>query len=282
MLKRILSTGGMLTGLLCYTQMVFAEPGKADIAITDMTVNSDCNIVLSLKNVGSTTLPLSADDPGHGTGIQLYKGTSPHGGYRVWPNPRQPGSTTTSTSPIKINGTETITAEFNSFGAYVDTNPADNKITKTLTCTPPVVPKADIAITSVEFTQDCRPLVRLANVGNAPLPDYQLKNIGIQRVVDNLPTGIIHLVTIVGYTNLIQPQGSVPLIDGKEYLPQNSIGYSVFATQSTFADADYNNNKKTVKLPDRCKAGSPLFPRSVSPVPTSKVIPKQPILRTLK
>jgi hypothetical protein len=194
---------------------------------------------------------------------------------------RQPGSTATSTATIiQIKGTETITAEFGSHGAYIDTNPANNKMTKTMTCTPPVVPKPDLTITSVDFTQDCRPVVRLANIGNASLASYEFSAFALQRVVDNLRTGVISMLTVDSYGRLKSPQGTAEWIDGKEYLPQSTIGYYLTSSSNVVLnDGNFQNNSAAATLPDRCKTGTPVLRKGLQPAVQPKVIPKMPLLK---
>jgi len=245
----------VLAILLSSAAVCYADPGKADIAITDMKVNSDCYIVVSLKNVGTTQLPLSADDPMYGTAIQFYNGNNPAGGYKFPSGLRQPGSTTDSVSGFpQINGTATITAEFKPNGSYEDINTANNRMTKTLTCTPPVVPKPDLTVTSVDFTDDCRPRVRLSNIGTASMPAYQFSAVALQRVVDNMRTGVIYIRTVDSTGRLMSPQGTAEWTDGKEYMPQSTISYYLTTTNSTVLnDANHQNNTAIATLPNRCK-----------------------------
>jgi hypothetical protein len=244
---------------LLYSKPSLAALGKADIAVIDVSVNSDCFIVATAKNVGTTPLPVAASDAYHGTTIAFLKDGAQFSEYRFSSGLQQPGSTASYTAGNgQINGTATIGARFNTSSSYEDTNPANNSMSKTLSCIPPAKPKADLTVTSLDFTADCRPIVRLANLGTAALQDYTFTTTYLQRKVDNLPTGQLYLRTLDSAGRLKSPQGTAEWIDGKEYTPQSTLQYIITNNSVVMDDANFNNNTLTVNLPERCKTAGPM------------------------
>jgi hypothetical protein len=239
-----------------------AELGKADIAVIEVTVDSDCYVVATVKNVGTTPLPVAASDMYYGTTIAFLKNGAQNSEYSFSTGLRQPGGTGTYNGGItsQVNGTAVIGAKFNPHGSYEDINPANNIMSKTVTCTPAPKPKPDLTITSLGFTADCRPIIRVANIGTAAVGDTDFETAYLQRKVDNLPSGQVWLKTIDRAGRLKSPQGSVEWIDGKDYTPKSTLQYAIANT----VDANFNNNFATVTLPDRCKTPAP--PRQIRPV----------------
>jgi hypothetical protein len=256
---------------ICVALMLFFIPvsgfalGKADIAIFDLTIDNECYWTITVKNVGTTPLPVTATDQHYGASIAITN----VGGWRFGEEVKLPGSvgyfTLKGGNSLKaqINGTQALEVTFNTNGSYEDINLANNKLIKTFTCTPPPVPKPDLAITLVDFTADCRPHVRVVNQGNAPVKDYDFNVYYLQRKLDNLQAGQLYLRQMDQYGQLKMPNGSAEWTDTSDYTPEQVIEYSLSASGIAVVDSNFNNNKASATLPDRCKSST--TPVKISP-----------------
>ncbi len=255
---------------ICLAAVLFLMPltshalGQADIAITDITVNSNCNWIITVKNVGTTELPVTALDQYYGTSIQILKNGSPSSGWRFGSEVKMPGSVAQFTlSPsnaesAQVNGTVTLGAVFQANGSYQDTNPANNTLSKVLTCTPPPRSQPDLTITSLNFTPDCRAHITVKNIGTAALPDAVFSRVYLQRKMDNVPAGQVYLKNMTPSGGCKPSQGTCEYTDSADYVPQQSIQYAITASGVWVEESNYNNNSATVNLPDRCKPGAAL------------------------
>jgi hypothetical protein len=230
--------------------------GQADIAVLDLAVDSNCNWIVTLKNVGTTELPVTAFDQYYGTSIQILKNGAPSSGWRFSSGLKTPGSVVQFTlSPNNapaavVSGTITLGAIFQPNGSYEDTNPANNTMSKVLACTPLPRPQPDLAITSLDFTPDCRPHIAVKNIGTAAVPDSTFRQVYLQRRLDAVPAGRLYLQGGCG-----APQGTCEFIDGAEYVPQNAIQYDI-GTSVWLDESNGTNNSATASLPQRCKPGA--------------------------
>jgi hypothetical protein len=242
--------------------------GQADIAVFDITVDNECYWTATMKNVGTTQLPVTATDQYYGSSIAMKLNNTNIGGTRFGQEVKMPGSVGYFTFKGSLNpegqikGTQTVEIEFLTNGSYNDINLANNKLSKTFTCTPSPVPKPDLAITLVDFTADCRPHIRVVNQGNAQLKDYMFTMIYLQRKLDNLGAGQLYLKQIDPAGQLKMPNGSAEWIDSADYKPEQVIEYSMTAN-SAIEDSNFNNNWASATLPDRCKAST--TPVKISP-----------------
>lgn len=232
--------------------------GQADIAVIDISVDSNCNWVITLKNVGTTQLPPTALDQYNGTSIQITKNGVVDSSWRFGSSLKMPGSVATysNSGTPQINGTITLGATFETKGSYQDINPANNTLSKVVTCTPPPKPKPDLTITSLDFTPDCHPIIKVANIGNAAVSDWYFQRIYLQRYMDNVPAGQLYIKTMSPNGALKQIQGTAEYIDGIEYVPQSTLRYEIGVSGVVLEDGNFNNNSASVNLPDRCKPGA--------------------------
>ncbi len=244
--------------VLLFPITVHAAAGKADIAVTDITVDSDCYVVATFKNVGATPLPASAMDSFLGASFKFKfdgKDKAEYGiGTEMGNKLKQPGSTYSYTCKAsRISGTAQVDAIINVHNSYEDINPANNTLRKSVTCAPKL---PDLKITSVDFTSDCRPRIKVENVGTGPVADLDyMHNAYLQRMVDGAPGGQLYLQTIDPAKKLKSPEASVEWIDGKEYIPQVSIEYTIKRVKE---ESDTTNNTAKTTLPDRCKKLAPI------------------------
>lgn len=237
---------------------VHAAGGKADIAVTDISVDSDCYVVATFKNVGSTPLPASAMDSYLGASFKFIfngKDKAEYGiGTEMGNQLKQPGSTYSyKCKASRISGTVQVDAIFKVDNSYEDMNPANNTLRKSVTCAPKL---PDLKITSVDFTSDCRPRIEVENVGTGPVADNDYKqNAYLQRMIDGAPGGQLYLQTIDPTKKLRSPGASVEWTESKEYLPQGTIEYTIKRVNE---ESDTTNNMASAALPDRCKKAVPM------------------------
>jgi hypothetical protein len=237
---------------------VHAAGGKADIAVTDITVDSNCYVVATFKNVGTTPLPSSAMDSYLGASFKFKFDGKDKGFYSIGTENgnqlKQPGSIFSFTRRAsRISGTVQVDAIFEVDNSYEDINPANNTLRKSLTCTPKF---PDLKITPLDFTSDCRPRIKVENVGTGPVADLDyMHNAYLQRMIDGAPGGQLYLQTIDPAKKLKSPGASVEWIDGKEYIPQGSIEYNI---KKVNEESDTTNNTAKATLPDRCKKLAPM------------------------
>ena len=234
--------------------------GQADIAVIDVGVDKNCNWVVTMKNVGNTQLPPTATDQYNGASILITKNGANDSGWRLRTPLKMPGSVASysNSGTPPINGTITLGAVYKTNGSYEDTNLANNTMSKVVTCTPPPKPLPDLAIMSLDFTPDCRPLIKLKNMGTAAVSDWYFQRIYLQRRMDNVPAGQLYIRTISPTGSLKAVQGEAEYIDGSEYVPQSTLSYVIAVSGVALEDSNFNNNAATVNLPDRCKPGANL------------------------
>ena len=251
--------------------------GQADIAVTDIGVDADCFLRITFKNVGNTQLPATATDQYYGAYVKIMHNGANAGAWRFGAAVKMPGSVATQRDGV-ISGTVNVTATYMTNDTYVDTNPANNSMSKTLTCTRAM---ADLTITAVDFASDCRPVIKLKNLGNAAMSDTYYNGAYLQRRMDNVPAGQLYLRTISADGRIKAVQGTAEYTDGKEYLPQSTLRYDI-VSNIALQDSNANNNSVTVNVPDRCKGGAikrivpPVRAPIQSPAPITPVKPLRP------
>ncbi|MBL0226615.1 MAG: hypothetical protein IPQ16_13890 [Geobacteraceae bacterium] len=247
---------------------VYAAGNKADIAVTDITADSDCYVVATFKNVGTTPLPASAMDNYLGASFKFKFDGKDKAEYSIGTEKgnklKQPGDTYSYTCKAsRISGTVQVDAIFNTHNSYEELNPSNNTLQKPVTCAPKL---PDLKITSLDFTSDCRPRIKVENVGTGPLSDSDyMHNTYLQRMIDSAPGGQLYLQAIDPAKKLKSPGASVEWIDAKEFLPQQSIEYTIKRVKE---ESDTTNNTAKASLPDQC--------RKLTPIKVPDLIKKRP------
>ncbi|MHB8109938.1 MAG: hypothetical protein ACYDHW_07890 [Syntrophorhabdaceae bacterium] len=233
---------------------------------------------VTLKNVGNAQLSPAATDQFNGTYVQIKHNGANASSWRFGGAVKMPGSVGTLKNGI-ITGTVNVTAVYMTNNIFVDANPSNNSMSKTLSCTKAM---ADLTITALGFTPDCRPIIKLKNTGNAAMSDYYYNGAYLQRRMDNVPSGQLYLRTISPNGAIKAVQGTAEYIDGKEFLPQSSLKYDIIGNVAQ-QDSNLNNNSITVNVPERCKPGAikRVIPPPVkapiqvpAPVPPVKPLPR--------
>jgi hypothetical protein len=249
-----------LTFLSFFVFFFMVGTGRAqplpDLVVTDLGVNSECQMVVTLKNQGTGELPIAAYDPYLGPSVQFYKGSSPFGGWSLSSlDPRKalksPGGTVSwvRESP-KIEGTVEVRVVVDPNNLIQESSKDNNSLTMVLTCAA-MLP--DLRIDSIEFTSDCRAMLRLSNAGDASLSDAAFigGNAYLQRYLDDKPAGQIYLGAIDPGKALKPPGGTREWTDGNEYKANKSVKYQI---ESVGQEKDTSNNMKQVDVPERCQA----------------------------
>ncbi len=143
-----------------------------DLVVTDIAVNAECRPVVTLRNQGSGSLLSAADYGPTGISVQFIKGDKPFGGWSLLGAEieavRTPGGSLTKIFPPLIEGDVEIQVILDSTDKVSESNETNNTLTRSLSC---ALPLPDLAVTNIRFTDDCRTIVSLANLGDAPLPD---------------------------------------------------------------------------------------------------------------
>lgn len=161
-----------LLGALGLFYSAGASAELPDLVVTDIAVNAECRPVVTLRNQGSGSLLPPAEYGPTGITVQFIKGDAGFGGWGLLGAEieavRTPGGTLTKTFPPLIEGDVEIGVIVDSTNKVSENNEANNTLTRPLSCAPPL---PDLAVTDIRFTDDCRTVVSLANLGDAPLPD---------------------------------------------------------------------------------------------------------------
>lgn len=114
-----------------------------DLAPVSLSVNSQCQIVVTLRNLGNAPIPDAnfAMSYGGASGIQMYNDGQPFGGITLGAmdvsKQVQPagGSVTYTWFPsLTVNGTHNITIVADNNNAIAEINESNNSLTQTLSC----------------------------------------------------------------------------------------------------------------------------------------------------
>lgn len=238
---------------------------KPDLAVTELTVDDQCQVVVSLANTGSQPLDVTAYDLMLGPTIQLYKNNQTLSGWRLGAvdsarNLKNSGGTLTWTAGgIKLTGTAQIKAVIDPDNVLKETNRSNNTLVKSLSCSPPL---PDLKLSAISFDANCLTTLNVENAGDAPLASNAYSTAYgayIQRFVDGRPMGQIHLNSLDPAKKLTAPGGAVMWTDSQEYKAKENVKYQLNRTGQEKSAA---NNVLEATVPDKCKAGSAPQPRT--------------------
>lgn len=231
---------------------------KVDLAITGLSVDENCRVVVTLKNNGPDELPITAYDQFQGPSVTFKKNGAPFGGWRliaVDPSRvlKQPGGTLNWTrGELKFQGSATVSATVDGSNLLTETQEANNTSSKTLSCNPSL---PDLAITGIAFTRDCRAVVTLRNLGKAPVSDAAFIGGGayLQRYLDNVPGGSVFLSQVDPAKATRVPGGTHQFTDSAEYKAKTVVKYQLMRLGQ---EANTANNARQVNLPLQCRSGT--------------------------
>lgn len=238
-----------------------------DLTVVDMTVNEDCHPVVTLHNAGTGSLGSLYDYlPAaiNGIGVQfINKDTSSGAGGTTLGSAldelRPPGGSSTDIYYVAlIEGTVRLEVTVDSGNKVAESNEANNSLERVLECH---TPRPDIAIQNIDFTDDCRARITLANIGDAPLPSnmYGYSYGGkppsfVERFLDGTEADYKNFRLIdPGYV-LQTPGGVVVWEDTAEYRAHGEVVYE-WETKTFFRENNnnYANNSRSALVPNRCK-----------------------------
>jgi hypothetical protein len=248
------------------------EAPKVDLTVTNLTVDEDCRVVVTLKNSGPDELPLTAYDQFQGPALSFKKNGGSFGGWRlIAVDPagalkRPGGSVTWTRGELKFQGSANVSATVDDANLLAETNEANNTLSKTLSCNPAL---PDLAITAIAFTRDCRAVVTVRNLGKASLPDGAFAGGAgayLQRYLDNVPGGSVFLSQVDPGRTLEAPGGTRSFTDGAEYKAKSVVKYQLMRLGQ---EASTANNVKQANVPPKCHTPSG---RTLSPP-----LPRRPL-----
>ncbi len=251
---------------------VQSAAAKFDLAVTNLAVDSECRVVVTLKNNGPDALPMTAYDQFQGPSVAFRKNGSAFGGWRlVAVDPghklKQPGGTVTWTrGELKFQGSANVSATIQS-NLQGDTDSSNNTMSRSLSCSPTL---PDLAITGISFTRDCRAVVTISNLGKAPVPNTAFASGGayLQRYLDNIPGGSVFLSQVDPGKSSRAPGGKRSFTDSADYRARNVVKYQLMRLGQ---EANTSNNAMQVNVPLKCRGPSRIKrPIRVRKLPTGR------------
>ena len=229
--------------------------GLPDLTISDLTVDAQCQVTITVKNLGPGALPPSAMYQGSAPNLSLSKDGDSHGGRVLKEGSLVPSGGTyvhiVRATNLLVDGQGSYTATIDSANIITESNEANNSLTRTLSCSPT---KPDLALVSVELDNACRARLTIRNVGQAVLGAPQHGMTMVYREVDGVAKGTIRLADMDPTRKVAATNGSVSWTDWAEFKPTSNARYKLAVPTGNDANAD--NNEADVTVPDRCKAGN--------------------------
>jgi hypothetical protein len=246
-----------------------------DLIVSNIALNNECRLEITLTNGGPGPMPLSAYDPIQSPSINFYKDGAAFGGWGLNSiDPQQalttPGSSITWTRQNpQLSGTVDIRVNIDAAQELAESNEANNDFTQTVCCgecapepepepepqpspaeTAPGLP--DLTISRVTYTRDCRPSIRLENLGG-PLNKgaYQRGGAYVQRFEDNKPTARIPLLKVDPRRLLLTGRRGVGWVDSSRIMATQTVRYQLAGVG---AEANTRNNMGQVSVPRNCQA----------------------------
>lgn len=247
-----------------------------DLIVSNIALDNQCRLMITLTNGGPGPMPLSAYDPVRSPSINFYKDGAAFGGWGLNSlDPQQsltaPGSSVTWTRQNpQISGTVSIRVNIDAAHELDESNEANNDFTQTVCCgecapepepepepesqpapAEPASALPDIAITRVTYTRDCHPSVRLENKG-APLDKgaYRRGGAYLQRFEDGKATTRIPLLTVDPRRNLLTGRRGVGWVDKSKIKAARNVRYQLAGIGK---EADTRNNTGQVNIPRSCQ-----------------------------
>jgi hypothetical protein len=254
--ERVCLLLGILLVIGLINPLVVQAKALPDLVITDISIDSECRLAVTVQNAGKGALPRSAYQEPGGASISFFKDNASFGGWGISTiDPQQqlknPGASVTWLRPSpKISGTAMIrVAADEPRNVVAESNEGNNSLSRNFTCTPTL---PDVRISQVNFTSDCRAQLVMENIGDAPLPNSVLTSSGgyLQRYLDGELAGQVRL-DLLDPAAAMQPPGGVKTwTDGSQYRASNSVKYQLRKLGQEWNSA---NNTFEAPVPSRCQ-----------------------------
>ena len=279
-LARIVSVSLLFIGVLSSATAIAQLP---DLTITELKVNQQCQVEVTIKNLGPGSLSETAFYVGTQPALQLYKGNAPGGAVKLNARSLQPaGGTYTHTFVANnqvVSGSFNYRAKVDKNNIVVEANENNNEMTNGLSCVP-VLP--DLAITKISLNKSCLATVTLKNVGTLTYPAASFNLINVSRIIDGANKGYRKLTHIDPTGKLKAPGGEVQWTDLPEFIATNSAKYK-FSGSGMSAEGNSANNQLTRNIPtEGCGATTKSIgtkqhgiPQHVSPKLQRRIPPKK-------
>lgn len=221
-------------------------PPISDLGIVDLSVDSECRIVVHMQNVGGATLPAATE-----VSLTMSAASNALGGWKLSGNsiPHAPGEIRTYTvQTYKVNGAVSVKGVF---AGYVDGTPYNNSRTEVLECASKF---PDLAV-SVSVKPDCSKVIEVSNVGDGP-PMANTWLGAITRSVDGLSYSPLSLSVIDPNKALQNPGGKATYLE-----PATFRAYDRYSYSWSYSYQEKNNNKTNnsaaASMPASCKGTRP-------------------------
>lgn len=263
----------LVTLLVCPVTFADALP---DLAVTDLTVNEECQAVVTVRNLGPGPLPASAMYSGSNANLLFSRSGGGSGGWPMDKPALVPsGGTyvhTVGALNLRVEGENSYTATVDSNNLVTEANETNNSLTRTLSCTPS---NPDMTLAALEIDSECRARLTIRNIGQAALGNVQHGNTLVFRTIDGASKGTIRLADMDASRQSAVQGGSATWTDWPEFKPVNEARYRLAVPAGS--DADTGNNERSVTVPDRCKSGSkPVSPlkSGIKPIAPVRIPPR--------
>ncbi len=240
--------------LLCsFATPVLAE--LPDLTISDISLNQNCQILLTIQNLGPGSMPASANVAGSKPVVTVkIDGVQKIGGQYYDPTfaLQNPGGTlvTNMGTGTHVIGQHVLTAEIDTLNILVEDNENNNQLTRTVTGNCPQL-QPDLALTQIQFMPDCRAILKLHNTGASPLPNnaFLVSGIKVHRTIDGVQKGYIALKDMDPGRVLQPPGGTLTWQEFPEFIGQTNVRYEIdpLANETNTA-----NNLKVMTIPPNC------------------------------
>jgi hypothetical protein len=200
------------------------QPQLPDLQPIDLNLDADCKIDVTIRNNGPAIVPdagYSLTPPGS-SGVQMYSDGTPWGGIVLGfldpSHVSQPvgGTVTYKFSSLPIPpGIHLVKLDVDNNNTIVESNEANNSLSKTLNCQTPLPDLQPISFslqqTGIRPNSPCQIIVTYRNNGPGIVPDAAFvqtaQGPGVQMYNDGAPWGGIILGGI-DPTKILQPAGA--------------------------------------------------------------------------
>jgi hypothetical protein len=233
-----------------------AAQGLPDLIVSDLTLRTDCVVLVTLKNQGPGPLPSLAPDA---LKVRPFKNGSAYGAESPEPAAvdalRPAGGTVTVPVGILVDGEADVSVTVDNSGAVAEASETNNTFTKRLSCSASL---PDIAITGIRFSPpSCAPILTLTNRGNGPLPERAYSEIYLKRIFDGVHVADVygpHITDLDPKRSLQPAGGTLEWTDPRPFRAVKTVRYELtgvlFIQKYSAADDKVETTVPATCLPD--------------------------------